>query len=32
MERILPFTEEHMMFRQAFGRFLDQEIVPHFEQ
>lgn len=30
MERILPFTEEHLMFREAMGRFLDQEIVPHY--
>lgn len=32
MERILPFAEEHKMFRDAFGKFLDKEMVPHYEQ
>lgn len=32
MERLLPFTEEHKMFRDAFGKFLDKEIVPYYEQ
>jgi acyl-CoA dehydrogenase len=26
------FTEEHLMFREAFEKFLDAEVVPHYEQ
>lgn len=32
MERILPFTSEHEMFRQAFRDFLEHEIVPDYEK
>jgi acyl-CoA dehydrogenase len=32
MERLLKFTAEHDMFRNAFGRFLDNEIVPYYEK
>ena len=32
MEKLLPFTKEHDMFRRSFGQFLDNEIVPHYEQ
>jgi len=32
MERLLKFTPEHEMFRTAFGKFLDKEIVPYYEQ
>lgn len=32
MERNLPFTEEHQMFRKAFGDFVENEIVPYYEQ
>jgi acyl-CoA dehydrogenase len=32
MDRILPFNEEHVLFREAFARFLDNEIVPHYER
>ncbi len=31
MERSL-FTEEHRIFRDALGRFLEKEIVPHYEK
>lgn len=31
MERILPFTAEHDMFRRSFRSFLEKEIVPHYE-
>jgi acyl-CoA dehydrogenase len=30
MERGLPFTSEHQMFRQAFRTFLEREIVPDY--
>lgn len=32
MERILPFTEEHQMFREAMGKFLDREVVPYYSE
>lgn len=32
MERAVEFNEDHKMFREALGRFLDNEIVPHYEQ
>lgn len=32
MERPLPFTQEHKMFREALGKFLDKEMVPYYEQ
>ncbi len=32
MDRILPFTDEHKMFREAFGKFLDKEAVPYYDQ
>ncbi len=32
MERLLQFTREHDMFREAFGKFLDKEIAPYYEQ
>lgn len=32
MKRLLPFSKEHDMFREAFGKFLDNEIVPHYGQ
>ena len=31
MERSL-FTEEHRIFRDAFGRYLDREVVPYYEK
>ncbi|NCB24237.1 MAG: acyl-CoA dehydrogenase [Bacteroidia bacterium] len=31
MERKLPFTKEHVMFREAFGKFLDKEAVPYYD-
>jgi acyl-CoA dehydrogenase len=31
MERSL-FTEEHRIFRDAFGRYLDCEVVPYYEK
>jgi acyl-CoA dehydrogenase len=31
MERSLLFTDEHELFREAFGAFLDREAVPHYE-
>ncbi|MFA5183005.1 MAG: acyl-CoA dehydrogenase family protein [Syntrophales bacterium] len=31
MERNL-FTEEHTIFRDAFGRYLDREVVPYYEK
>lgn len=30
MERILPFSSEHQMFRKTFRDFLENEIVPHY--
>lgn len=32
MDRSLPFTEEHNMFRRAFGQFLDKEAVPYYDE
>lgn len=32
MERKLPFTKEHEMFREAFGKFLDKEAVPYYDE
>ncbi len=32
MERAIDFSEEHKMFREAFGHFLDREVVPHYRQ
>ena len=32
MDRILPFTSEHLMFRDTFRKFVANEIVPHYEQ
>lgn len=32
MERILPFTSEHDMFRKSFRSFLQKEIVPHYPE
>lgn len=32
MDRILEFTDEHRMFRESYGKFLDNEIVPYYEQ
>ncbi len=32
MKRLLPFTREHEMFREAFCKFLDKEVVPHYEE
>lgn len=32
MERNLPFTSEHEMFRQAFRNFLEHKIVPDYEK
>ena len=32
MDRILTFTDEHRMFRESFGKFLDKEIVPNYAQ
>lgn len=32
MERILPFTSEHQMFRKAFRDFLENEIAPEYEK
>ncbi|HBI73247.1 MAG TPA: acyl-CoA dehydrogenase [Lachnospiraceae bacterium] len=32
MERALPFTKEHEMFREAFGKFLDKEAVPYYDE
>lgn len=32
MERLIPFQQEHHMFREALGKFLDKEIVPYYEQ
>ncbi|HQA07859.1 MAG TPA: acyl-CoA dehydrogenase family protein [Syntrophomonadaceae bacterium] len=32
MERILPFTAEHEMFRKSFRSFLEKEIVPQYAE
>ena len=31
MNRLLPFTEVHNMFRKSFAAFLDKEVVPYYE-
>lgn len=31
MKTILPFTEEHEMFRQAFSKFVEKEMVPYYK-
>lgn len=32
MRRILPFTEEHRMFKDSFQKFLEREVVPYYDQ
>ena len=32
MESILNYTEEHKMYREAYGKFLDKEVVPYYEE
>ncbi|HBW35156.1 acyl-CoA dehydrogenase family protein [Desulfosporosinus sp. BICA1-9] len=32
MERKLPFTQEHEMFRKTFRDFVENELVPHYEE
>ena len=32
MERILPFNQEHKMFREAFAKFVAAEMVPHYAE
>lgn len=32
MERILPFNEEHKMFKEAFSKFVAAEMVPHYAE
>lgn len=32
MERILPFTSEHQLFREAFSRFVESELVPYYSK
>jgi len=32
MERILPFTDEHRMFKEAFSKFVANEMVPHYQE
>ncbi len=32
MERILPFNEEHKMFKDAFSKFVAAEMVPHYAE
>lgn len=32
MKTILPFTDEHEMFRQAFRKFVDKEMVPNYRE
>lgn len=32
MERLLPFTEEHLMFREVFAKFVSSELVPNYEK
>jgi acyl-CoA dehydrogenase len=29
---IIPYTEEHKMFRESLRKFLDKEIIPHIEE
>ena len=32
MERILPFNQEHKMFKEAFAKFVAVEMVPHYAE
>ena len=32
MERILPFNQEHKMFKEAFAKFVAAEMVPHYAE
>ncbi len=32
MERILPFTDEHKMFQEAFSKFVASEMVPYYAE
>jgi len=32
MERSLPYTQEHLMFKEAFNKFVAKEIVPNYEK
>ncbi len=32
MDRILPFTNEHRMFKEAFSKFVANEMVPHYQE
>lgn len=32
MERILPFTKEHLMFKEAFSKFVANEMVPEYDK
>lgn len=32
MQRILPFSQEHRIFKEAFSKFLDKEVVPYYPQ
>ncbi|HQE05935.1 MAG TPA: acyl-CoA dehydrogenase family protein [Tepidanaerobacteraceae bacterium] len=32
MKSILPYTDEHKMFRAGFARFVENEIAPYYDQ
>jgi acyl-CoA dehydrogenase len=32
LDSLLPYTDEHELFRKSFGEFLDQEAVPYYEE
>ena len=32
MERILPLNQEHKMFKEAFSKFVANEMVPHYQE
>ncbi|MEN6324964.1 MAG: acyl-CoA dehydrogenase family protein [Syntrophomonas sp.] len=32
MERILPFSDEHKMFQEAFAKFVASEMVPYYDE
>ena len=32
MERILSFSDEHRMFKDAFSKFVANEMVPHYQE
>jgi len=32
MERMLPFTAEHRMFRESFSKFVANELVPYYQE